>query len=619
MNKLEASLLEKLFDGETPIRRAVFCTYGFDPEYFAEVIYPELQKRRCERTLILMDADQYQSIPASDSLNSMGRVVIERSPAGQLFHPKVYVLAGNGRTRASVGSANLTRAGFENNWELFTTFSEGEYDLGRLIEWLDIVAKQSGLGASAKKILYETTAELRAAELGKPKPNPLPMVWNGLQGPRLWQQLSDATQGKNLKKAVILSPYFEAPEAFDHGLLDNWLAQGMQVELYASIDGTHSQTPRDELQTLSNKYPGHLKLFGLPTQGHLLHGKLIVVMDRSQAWVLSGSANFTAAALKGRNIETALLLKLPRADMENYLRRLLPDARPIQPSDLPTPQVIPPPLFEGRIDFLIAATLSLRSDRLTLEMNRPWSDLAKDPGTLYIDLGGQSQQLSETSFHKENTVVVYPASKYLRLSDKTWQLGTIIMHSRDNKISDWRLIELAEGEMLEENGIFTDKPMDFEMFIATLLNPRRRMHGISSNGVLVVPPNENKSDGGFEDVEGELDRVYRLAIQLESHFSWVMTDPYTIHRWRSDWMRFHHLFSTELMKKWDGTMRAYICTRMLNKLEACLSRDSFEARRLLKTDKEFTASVCDLIQAASSAGHRLEVPVLLKSLPAEKV
>src|SRR5829696_2387144 len=117
MNKPEASLLEKLFDGETPLRRAIFCTYGFDPEYFSEVIYPELRKRRCERVLILMDAAQYQLIPASESLNSFGRVVIERFP-GQLFHPIFFILAGNGRVRAAIGSANLTRAGFENNREL---------------------------------------------------------------------------------------------------------------------------------------------------------------------------------------------------------------------------------------------------------------------------------------------------------------------------------------------------------------------------------------------------------------------------------------------------------------------------------------------------------------------
>ncbi len=618
MNKLEASLLENLFDGETPIRRAVFCTYGFDPEYFSEVIYPELQKRRCERMLILMDSIQYKSISASDSLNSMGRLLIERFPAGQLFHPKLYVLTGNGRARAVIGSANLTRSGFENNRELFSSFSEGDYDLGKLIEWLEIVAEQPKLGESAKTILFETVAELRAAKLGKPKPTSLPLVWNGLHGPRLWQQLSDAIQGKKIKKAVILSPYFEAPETFDNGLLNDWLAQGIHVDLYASIDGTHSQTPRDELQALSEKYPGHLKLLGFSTKGNLLHGKLIALMDRSQAWVLSGSANFTAAALKGRNIETALLLKLPRAGMEKYLNQLLPDACPIQASALPLPEFNSTPLFEGKTDFLVSATLSLKSNSLTLELNCPWSDLVKHPSTLYVDLGGLSQQLTEASFQTANTAVIHDACKYLRLSDETWQLGTIILRSRDNKISDWRLIELAEGELLEENGIVSDNPLDFEMFIATLFNPRRQIYGTSSNGGQVFSLNGNKSDGGFEDVEGELDRVYRLAIQLESHFGWVMTDPYTIHRWRSDWMQFHHLFTTELMKKWDSTMRAYICTRLLNKLETCLSLDSLEARRLLKTDKEFTASVRDLLQAASSEGRLIQVPVLLKSLPSEK-
>src|SRR5436309_377634 len=109
MARLEESLLVWLFDTERPVRRAVFCTYRFDPTFFAEVILPELQRRGCERTLVLMDALQYQVLAAPDDLETQGQVVLERFGSGQLFHPKAFVLAGNGRGRCVIGSANLTR------------------------------------------------------------------------------------------------------------------------------------------------------------------------------------------------------------------------------------------------------------------------------------------------------------------------------------------------------------------------------------------------------------------------------------------------------------------------------------------------------------------------------
>lgn len=608
MPKPEANLLEMLFETDTPIRRAVFCTYNFDPAYFAEVIYPELRRQQCERVLVLMDAARYQTLKAPDILDSTGRIVLERFPASQLFHPKLAVLAGNGRARGVIGSANLTRAGFEENWELFSAFNDTGWDLIPLHQWLEQVAGTADLGASAKTILKETCAELLAADVGLlPRP-PLPLVWNGLQGPGLWKQLNTTTQGKALKKAVVLSPYFETPEKFDHGLLDSWLAQGLKVDLYVSTDQPNSRVPRKEIAALIKKYPGRLKIFGLQTQGRLLHGKLTAVMDSSKAWVLSGSANFTAAALKGKNVEIALLLALPRPEVEKFLKYLFAGARLIEADDLPNPSPDPDKSEGPRTGFLVSAILSLAHDNLTLQLNCPWTDLAPDAGQLCLDLGGQSLTLTASAMSAPDTIVVEPASRYLRLADGTWQTGCVTVRTTDETAQDWRLIELADGETLTDSGVVLDAPTDFASFVASLFDPRRTRPGTDGRREDEKKGPKPGSEQNFEDVEGELDSVFRLTTQLDIYFRGRMTDAYTVHRWRAAWLQMHTYFSSEL-GTWDATTRAFLSVRPLTLLDACLSQDRDEARRRLSEDPELSESIRSLLEASANAPD-LNAPLL---------
>jgi hypothetical protein len=619
MSRMEESLLEWIFEAGTPIRRAVFCTYRFDPDFFTEIIYPELRRRRCGRTLVLMDAEQYKSLAVSDDLGASGRVVLERYDAGKMFHPKVFVVAGNGRARCVLGSANLTRDGLEKNYELFSRFKESDCGFQHLIEWLNLLAGHSALSVSAQTILRETIAEMRASQLGFPDHTPAPLVWNGYQGKVLWKQILESKKNPNIKKAVVLSPYFEAPEQFDQGLLAGLLDRGAKVELYVSRDQSQSKIPREEITTLVKQYPRNLKLFSLSTQGHLLHAKLIAVMDTKKAWLLTGSANFTAAALKGKNVELCLLNEMPRTDAEHYLELLLTDSRTISSEDLPEPTIETTIEPGGEISgFISSAILSPQQDSLSILLKLPIRELVKDPSCLQIVIGGVVIAIENSMVVSEATLQIKPASRYLKTEDQSWQLGCVELRTVDGSVKDWRLIEIAEGEELEGPGETAQEPTDIESFVARLLNPRSSIHVFDHPFSQFQSPQDTSPYAtNFGDVEGELDRIFRVSAHLDAHFSWLMTDPYTIYRWRSDWIRFYKIFSVN-QENWGAVKQAFLSARLLNRLESCLGVNKEHSKQWLEEDGEMRNTIIDLYKIASISPE-LKTPFLSHCLSVGQV
>lgn len=607
MARLEANLLDALFDLDTPIRRAVFLTYSFDPTYFADAIYPELQRRGCERTLILMDVTQYQLLSARGDIPGAGRVILERFPRETLFHPKVFVLAGAGiepgttSFRCVIGSANLTRHGFEEHRELFSLLTEETGDTDNLIELLCLVADRLPQDSSAERTLRETIAELQAAKIGRPVPHLASIVWNGLSGPSLWQRLQRVSDGHTLNKAVVMSPYFESPDRFDHGLLNEWLSSGLQVDLFVPFDQASSCVPRDEVKKLAKRYPRQLHLFGVRTGGRVLHGKLIGVMSQSRAWLLTGSANFTDAALKGRNVEVCLCSEIRRAEADGYLDRLLlADARPIAPDDLPIPKPVSTGVLPKLTGFLISAQLNVRHDCLTITLDRPLSELGSEPSRLILEISGQALPLeSVTSVSGTAQVIkVKPASRYLQNPDGAWQLGVVILRTADGSTEDWRLIE--SDEVLDASGFASVPPPDLKTFVSSLLNPRSVVTQPSVGGRRQRGETKRVVRLNFEDMEGKLDQAYRFATSLEGHFKRVMTDPYTVYRWYGDWVRF-----ADLLTNSGDTLTqvgcALISARLLMLLEGCLAKDADHSCQWIAQDDVFLNSVCDLYHLASAS------------------
>ena len=143
----------------------------------------------------------------------------------------------------------------------------------------------------------------------------------------------------------------------------------------------------------------------------------------------------------------------------------------------------------------------------------------------------------------------------------------------------------------------SDDPVDLESFVAQLLNPRWQPAPFGQQ-TKNTPGASGQLSGAFEDVEGELDRIFRLSTSMDSYFRWLMTDPYTVHRWRSAWLKFCGIFLAN-PEQYDATKKAFLSVRLINCLEACLTQDKEYACRWLAEDHTFCDSLRTLFEAAS--------------------
>lgn len=187
------------------LRRAVLCTYDFDPQRFDDVVFREL--RRKFRILVIADAGALQA-PLEKTKYGFGRY--ELAPArclrGGVFHAKVVFLRAGAKYLIGIGSANLTAGGLGGNLELMLfadhTTAQGRtlaaglaHFFGRLLKSKDVRVSKT-----AKKFLDLTTAGI------KPQRG---IVLDTLETPML-SQMTDSCKkrsGLGIRSLTVLSPW----------------------------------------------------------------------------------------------------------------------------------------------------------------------------------------------------------------------------------------------------------------------------------------------------------------------------------------------------------------------------------------------------------------------------
>lgn len=106
---------------------ALVATYDFDPVYFERRILPQDGFNGAERIIILMDKGRYQERLNNQEFMATGfnrqYLVIPVSRARGVFHPKLYLVLGEKKITAVIGSNNCTGAGTAYNMELCSVFS----------------------------------------------------------------------------------------------------------------------------------------------------------------------------------------------------------------------------------------------------------------------------------------------------------------------------------------------------------------------------------------------------------------------------------------------------------------------------------------------------------------
>jgi hypothetical protein len=299
-----------------PAELACLSTFNFDPEFFEQRLLRTDALGQARRILILMDAGQWQKLMTEDVparwMNRRYLVVPIRRKDG-VFHPKLNLLVHAGGAALHCGSANLTRAGCSQNLELLNTITVSFEDHHPSSEDLTAMRSAFGFFRSAVREGPEEAARIAdewLSETGKshewlsqtPSPNSeakVQLVHSYRGG--LWQQTVASFAKHHPTRVSVISPFYDKDAEMFMRIRSAW--PKCMIEVTAQ-EGT-SSLPVAVLKPLRS----HIALFGISTASRRLHAKLIVFEGEFGAVALVGSANFTAAALDGRNIETCLIIR----------------------------------------------------------------------------------------------------------------------------------------------------------------------------------------------------------------------------------------------------------------------------------------------------------------------
>ena len=320
------------------LRAALLLTYSSDGRWFEEVLAPELFERRVEMALLIRDANAI--------LSEIPSVRCHRADAlaSRVFHPKLLLLVSENRALAIIGSANLTRGGYEKNLELALQHEVGPdggpKSLFRTLHEYLSEGLQGEVVGSALATLRDITLALGEVLRGVPDEAAAPaqhLLFSHKQP--IWDQVLGHLPHRYIRRATIVSPFFEPDlssaahedpplDALDTSVFARLFGDlsfeptgdEKPVSIYFQHDSGATLLPLEKLSTWKEQIELHARRDD-SQDPRRLHGKLLVLegargKGRDPFVVtLHGSPNFTAAALlhtaPEQNAELAVLTRLP--------------------------------------------------------------------------------------------------------------------------------------------------------------------------------------------------------------------------------------------------------------------------------------------------------------------
>jgi len=290
----------------------VLSTFELDLAHFESRLLRSTALNQARRILVLVDADQFQKSLAEKRparwINQRYLVVPIRRSQG-VFHPKLGLLLGEQHARLLCGSNNLTQAGSAHNLELLNSIlisQENKPSLshaGLIQQALDFFSACAGHGEGhtakiAGEWLREAQAEFAWLTQQPPAANAGPELVHTMNS-SLWDWLQKRLNQSRPSKIEILSPFYDSDLRLLHRIRRAWPKCAVEI--------TAQQRTSNLPATLLNNFGQSVRLFDVEGAGsRRLHAKLLVVSVNGKALCLAGSANFTAAAFDGVNVETCL-------------------------------------------------------------------------------------------------------------------------------------------------------------------------------------------------------------------------------------------------------------------------------------------------------------------------
>jgi hypothetical protein len=218
-------VLDELLNDEEPCLGAVFCTFAFDPRFFEEQMLRVLLRLRSDpeehaSTFHEEARRALQECPVAVILDARVRQAGRRLPYDQLlvrsrvFHPKLVLALYAEHARVLIGSANLTRGGYDENLELVIarTLRYGEAAHTAELREIDRFVAGCAELASASGTQLRLVREELARRLGPDAPEDAPRdhaLLSSLDRPILDQLFERVPDDASITRIGVLAPFYE--------------------------------------------------------------------------------------------------------------------------------------------------------------------------------------------------------------------------------------------------------------------------------------------------------------------------------------------------------------------------------------------------------------------------
>jgi len=300
-----------------PADVALLSTFTFDPIFFERHLLRCATLVQARRILILMDSGEWRVVCNTPQqprwLNSRYLVVPVPRPKG-VFHPKLQVLLSPARASVICGSGNLTRPGCMTNLELVNCIAYDSTDhesgnaaplaiISRAIMFFrtTVASIESAGGKLARLWLDELATEYPQLAIVPPPtqhgPDGVELI-HTVEGD-IWGRLKTLWNQDGLRRLEVISPFFDPDLKLLARIQDSW--PKCKVEI------TSQQATGNLPSSLLAKHFKQTGLYDVTTRSRPLHAKLLAWQTNKGWGWLAGSANFTCAAMDGRNVEACLI------------------------------------------------------------------------------------------------------------------------------------------------------------------------------------------------------------------------------------------------------------------------------------------------------------------------
>ncbi len=299
-------------------------TYTLSLAFFESVVFPFVDRTNLKSCLILCDMIGYQRALTESSalLGAAQDYMVVPAPIEDCFHPKVWLVIGERKALLLAGSGNLTQAGFMTNAEYFDVLYFTDENpatpeiMGNVRRFLKGLAGMWPSEDSPYLLCIETLVHMEEALAGFPtkvSEDPTPRFLHSFGG-SLIDQMPLISSAREL---YVAAPFFGNSLDGLNALVDRY--RPTKLHVFPGVhNGKATDIPLKEVaKTYKSAKVARISVSG--KSGAFAHLKLYgVAGDGNTCWLYCTSANCTAAAWKGRNVEAGLLRPVQPSVLDDY-------------------------------------------------------------------------------------------------------------------------------------------------------------------------------------------------------------------------------------------------------------------------------------------------------------